>query len=106
MSNLRLWKTQIITVKGDTNNWAIAGDTNNKIVLALFFSHCFPLGMSRKRSIVPWKNSETKAAIYHCIARVVDKRFAFSPEDKEQFRIYMRMMENFSGCRVLAYCVM
>jgi REP element-mobilizing transposase RayT len=28
------------------------------------------------------------------------------PEDKEQFRIYMRMMENFSGCRVLAYCVM
>jgi putative transposase len=44
--------------------------------------------------------------IYHCIARVVDKRFAFGPDDKEQFRIYMRMMENFSGCRVLAYCVM
>jgi putative transposase len=62
--------------------------------------------MARKRSIVPWANSETKPAIYHCIARVVDKRFAFSHEDKEQFRIYMRMMENFSGCRVLAYCVM
>jgi REP element-mobilizing transposase RayT len=44
--------------------------------------------------------------MYHCIARVVDKRFAFGPEDKEQFRMYMRMMENFSGCRVLAYCVM
>jgi REP element-mobilizing transposase RayT len=59
-----------------------------------------------RRWIVPWADSETKPAIYHCIARVVDKRFAFGPEDKEQFRMYMRMMENFSGCRVLAYCVM
>jgi REP element-mobilizing transposase RayT len=62
--------------------------------------------MARARWIVPWADSETKPAIYHCIARVVDKRFAFGPQDKEQFRIYMRMMENFSGCRVLAYCVM
>ena len=62
--------------------------------------------MARARWIVPWADSETKPAIYHCIARVVDKRFAFGAEDKEQFRIYMRMMENFSGCRVLAYCVM
>ncbi|MGL5020191.1 MAG: transposase [Luteolibacter sp.] len=62
--------------------------------------------MAHRRSIAPWANSEEKPAIYHCLARVVDKRFAFSPADKEQFRIYMRMMENFSGCRVLAYCVM
>ena len=62
--------------------------------------------MPRVRWIVPWADSETKPAIYHCIARVVDKRFAFGPEDKEQFRMYLRMMENFSGCRVLAYCVM
>jgi len=62
--------------------------------------------MSRRRWIVPWADSETKPATYHCIARVVDQRFAFGAEDKEQFRIYMRMMENFSGCRVLAYCVM
>jgi len=62
--------------------------------------------MARKRWIAPWADSETKPAVYHCIARVVDRRFAFLPEDKEQFRIYMRMMENFSGCRVLAYCVM
>ena len=66
----------------------------------------FSSGMARARWIVPWADSETKPAIYHCIARVVDKRFAFGPDDKEQFRIYMRMMENFSGCRVLAYCVM
>jgi REP element-mobilizing transposase RayT len=64
------------------------------------------MAMARARWIVPWADSETKPAIYHCIARVVDKRFAFGAEDKEQFRIYMRMMENFSGCRVLAYCVM
>jgi hypothetical protein len=62
--------------------------------------------MARARWIVPWADSETKPAIYHCIARVVDQRFAFRPDDKEQFRIYLRMMENFSGCRVLAYCVM
>ena len=59
-----------------------------------------------KRWIAPWKDSEEKPAFYHTLARVVDKRFAFGAEDKEQFRIYMRMMENFSGCRVLAYCVM
>jgi REP element-mobilizing transposase RayT len=62
--------------------------------------------MARARWIVPWADSETKPAIYHCIARVVDRRFAFGSDDKEQFRIYMRMMENFSGCRVLAYCIM
>ena len=62
--------------------------------------------MARARWIVPWADSETKPAIYHCIARVVDRRFAFTPDDKEQFRIYMRMMENFSSCRVLAYCIM
>jgi putative transposase len=62
--------------------------------------------MARARWIVPWADSETKPAIYHCVARVVDRRLAFGPDDKEQFRIYLRMMENFSGCRVLAYCVM
>jgi REP element-mobilizing transposase RayT len=62
--------------------------------------------MARARWIVPWADSETKPAIYHCVARVVDKRFAFGPDDKEQFRMYLRMMENFSGCRVLAYCIM
>jgi REP element-mobilizing transposase RayT len=62
--------------------------------------------MARARWIDPWADSETMPAIYHCIGRVVDRRFAFGPDDKEQFRIYLRMMENFSGCRVLAYCVM
>jgi REP element-mobilizing transposase RayT len=47
-----------------------------------------------------------KPAIYHCISRVVDRRFAFGPTDKEKLRAFLRMQENFSGCRVLAYCLM
>ena len=47
-----------------------------------------------------------KPAIYHCISRVVDRRFVFGDEEREKFRVFMRMQENFSGCRVLSYCVM
>jgi REP element-mobilizing transposase RayT len=63
-------------------------------------------GEKKKRWIAPWADSETKPAIYHCVSRVVDKRFAFGDEEREVFRMFMRMMENFSGCRVLSYCVM
>jgi putative transposase len=62
--------------------------------------------MARARWIVPWADSDEKPTIYHTIARVVDRRFAFDETDKEQFRIYMRMMANFTGCRVLSYCIM
>jgi REP element-mobilizing transposase RayT len=62
--------------------------------------------MRRARWIAPWKDSETKPAIYHCISRVVDRRFAFGVEEKERFRTLMRIMENFTGCRVLSYCLM
>jgi REP element-mobilizing transposase RayT len=44
--------------------------------------------------------------MYHCISRVVDRRFAFGEEERERFRGFLRMQENFSGCRVLSYCVM
>jgi REP element-mobilizing transposase RayT len=44
--------------------------------------------------------------IYHCISRVVDRRFVFAERECEAFRMFMRMYENFSGCRVLSYCVM
>jgi len=36
----------------------------------------------------------------------VDRRFVFEDLEREQFRMFMRMQENFSGCRVLSYCVM
>jgi putative transposase len=62
--------------------------------------------MPRTRWIASWKDSATKPILYHCISRVVDRRFAFKGEDKEKFRMFMRMYENFTGCRVLSYCVM
>jgi len=56
--------------------------------------------------LAPWQDSAVKPAIYHCISRVVDRRFVFGDEEREKFRVFMRMQENFSGCRVLSYCVM
>ena len=63
-------------------------------------------GMSSKRWLAPWKDSAEKPAIYHCISRVVDRRFVFGDAEREHFRMFMRMQENFSGCRVLSYCIM
>jgi putative transposase len=63
-------------------------------------------GVMSKRWLSPWKDSLDKPAIYHCISRVVDRRFVFGDTEREQFRMIMRMMENFSGCRVLSYCIM
>lgn len=54
----------------------------------------------------PWRDSHTRPVIYHLIGRVVDRSFRLQTEEKERFRMLMRMMENFSGCRVLAYCLM
>jgi REP element-mobilizing transposase RayT len=62
--------------------------------------------MRRARWLAPWKDSATKPAIYHCISRVVDRRFVLGDAEREKFRAFMRMQEDFSGCRVLAYCVM
>ena len=62
--------------------------------------------MRKSRWLAGWKDSGTKPVIYHCISRVVDRRFVFEERECEAFRMYMRMYENFSGCRVLSYCVM
>lgn len=62
--------------------------------------------MARRRWIAPWKDSDEKPAVYHVISRVVERRFAFGPEEKEKFRTLMRMTEKFTGCRVLSYCLM
>lgn len=62
--------------------------------------------MRRARFLAPWKDSPTKPAIYHCISRVVDRRYVLGDDEREQFRKFMRMQENFSGCRVLSYCIM
>jgi REP element-mobilizing transposase RayT len=62
--------------------------------------------MRKARWLAEWRNSVSKPAIYHCISRVVDRRFVFGERECEAFRMYLRMYENFSGCRVLSYCFM
>ena len=63
-------------------------------------------GMRKKRWIPEITDPEAKPAIFHVLSRVVDRRFVFEREEREVFRMFMRMYENFSGCRVLSYCVM
>ena len=60
----------------------------------------------KRRWLAPWKDSVERPVIYHCISRVVDRRFVLDEREREHFRMLMRMMENFSGCRVLSYCIM
>ena len=62
--------------------------------------------MRRARWLAEWRDSENKPVFYHCISRVVDRRFVLGTEEKEKFRTLMRMQENFTGCRVVSYCLM
>ena len=61
---------------------------------------------NRRRWIAPWKNSTTKPEIYHTLGRIVGRSFLLGDEEREHFRMLMRMCERFTGCRVLSYCVM
>jgi putative transposase len=62
--------------------------------------------MRKSRWVLRPSPESVRPVIYHCVSRVVDKRFAFRAVEKEKLRMFMRMYENFSGCRVLAYCLM
>ena len=62
--------------------------------------------MRKARWLAGWRDSEKKPVFYHCISRVVDRRFAFGAEEKEKFRALMRLQEKFTGCRVVSYCLM
>jgi REP element-mobilizing transposase RayT len=62
--------------------------------------------MRRARFLAPWKDSAVRLAIYHCISRVVDRCFVFGDAERKHFLMFMRMQENFWGCRVLTYCVL
>ena len=46
------------------------------------------------------------AGYYHCISRVVDRRFVFGEEEKEMFVKLMRRWEKFCRVRVITFCVM
>ena len=43
---------------------------------------------------------------YHCISRVVDRRFVLNEEEREHFVALMRKLEAFHGMRVVTYCIM
>ncbi len=43
---------------------------------------------------------------FHCLSRVVDRRFIFQDAEKEHFVALMRKLEAFHGMRVVTYCVM
>ena len=45
-------------------------------------------------------------AYYHCVSRVVDRRFALGEEEKDKLVEYMRTYERFGGLRVISYCIM
>lgn len=62
--------------------------------------------MRRARWVLTPSAESKRPVIYHCVSRVVDRRFAFDLDEKEKLRTFMRMYENFSGCQVLAYCLM
>ena len=38
--------------------------------------------------------------------RVVGRQFVLEVDEREHFRMLMRMCEKFTGCRVLSYCLM
>lgn len=49
---------------------------------------------------------EEEAGYYHCISRVVDKRFAFGEREREKFRALLREYAAFCGVEVLTWCIL
>jgi REP element-mobilizing transposase RayT len=47
-----------------------------------------------------------KRAYYHCVSRVVERRFALGEAEKEKFKKTMRGYEDFCGIKLLTYCLM
>ncbi|MCG3194276.1 MAG: hypothetical protein DIJKHBIC_03534 [Thermoanaerobaculia bacterium] len=48
----------------------------------------------------------SQAGFFHCLSRVVDRRFILGDPEKETFRKILRQCETFYGVRVLTYCLM
>lgn len=49
---------------------------------------------------------EWPVAFYHCVSRVVDRRFVFEREEKRRFVELMRFYERFCQVRVVTFCIM
>jgi REP element-mobilizing transposase RayT len=48
----------------------------------------------------------SQVGFFHCLSRVVDRRFIFGDPEKETFRRILRQCEAFYGLNVLTYCLM
>ncbi len=51
-------------------------------------------------------SDQTIPSYYHCVSRVVDRRFAFQADHRERFVKLLRACAVFSNVRVLTYCVL
>ena len=51
-------------------------------------------------------HADEPAAYYHCVSRVVERRFAFGDAEKEKFVKIMRGYEDFCGVRIVTFCAM
>lgn len=49
---------------------------------------------------------EEGAQFFHCVSRVVDRRFVFGQDEREVFRSIMRKVEAFSGVEVLTWTIL
>ena len=63
-------------------------------------------GESKAEAVEALRALEGKPAIYHCISRVVDRRFILGDAERERFVNYLRAYEAFCQVRVLTFCVM
>ena len=63
-------------------------------------------GDSEGLTLKELESLQGKPAIYHCLSRVVDRRFVLGDAEREQFVEYMRLYEKFCQVRILNFCVM
>ena len=59
--------------------------------------------MPTRRLIVPAVRTPSH---YHCISRVVDRRFVFATRERDVFRKILRQVEAFCGVRVLTWTIL
>ena len=64
------------------------------------------LGMPLPRSCQFVRAEGGAGEVFHCVSRVVDRRFVFGKEEKNRFRDLLRRTEAFSGVRVLTWCIL
>ena len=60
----------------------------------------------QRRGIKQAKASGNQPAIYHCSYSVLSDKYVIGDDGHEEFRRLMRLYEDFTGCRVLAYTLL